>query len=98
MDKFILISNTKTLTSYEDGELQDICEWNEQELNTDFTDWQWNGDDHIYERDQLVDGEDCELSSSELEDWKAGNFEAYNIYSRAEVYDLVRIKEPDNVG
>ena len=94
MDKFVIITNFKALNSYEEGELEDICSWDKQELNTDFTqdDWQWNGNDNVYERDQLVDADDCELSEDEYEQWKAGKFKAYTIHSQAKVYDLVRSK------
>ena len=91
MDRFIVITRHKVLDDWEKGELEDICEWDEQELNTDFTDWDWNPSEQVYEMNQLVDSEDCELDNDEYDLWKQGKFEAYRIHSRAEVYNLVRV-------
>lgn len=91
MDKYTVITNTKFLDSYDQGEKEEICSWDEQELNTDFTDWDWNNEELVYEQTGLVDGEDQQLSDSEYESWKKGEFEAYRIYRQAKVYELVRV-------
>ena len=94
MFKFVTITNTKYLESYDKGELEEICSWDEQELNTEFDeDWEWDADENVYQRSALVDGGECPLDDSELEQWKLGKFEAYRIYSRAEVYNLIRVTD-----
>ena len=93
MDKFVVITCTKVLDDWEKGEIQDICDWQEQELNTDFTYWDWNSDDQVYELDRLVDADDCDLTDDEYEQWKQGKLKAYRVYSRAEVYNLVRVRD-----